>query len=142
MFTGLAPGSEQAVDLMHLTAGNVERRVMLTDGFLVRPLKQAVDLPISVVEQLDLSHPELVGHAVSGSLRDLVDRLLRQLEVVVEVHEPRHVVPLRCHVATTLPAASQNVQRRRPRRNVARGWNSPGRPRVPTPVGALVSPGL
>ena len=61
---------------MHLTAGNVERRVMLTDGFLVRPLKQAVDLPVSVVEQLDLPHPELVGHAVSGSLRDLVDRLL------------------------------------------------------------------
>ena len=75
-------GSEQAVDLVHLAAGDVQRRVMLTDGFLVGPLKQAVDLPVGVVEQLDLSQSS------------------------------------------------------------PRGWNSIGRPRVHTPVGALVSPGL
>ena len=66
---------------------------MLADGLLVGPLEKAVDLPVGVVEELHLPHPELVGGALPGALRDLVDRLPRQLQVVVKVHEPRQDVP-------------------------------------------------
>src|SRR5271169_5435036 len=82
--------SGEAVDLVHVCARDAERGVVLADGVLVGPVKQAVHLAVGVVVQLDLAHAELVGLAVAGVLGDLRDSLGWQFQVVVEVHELRH----------------------------------------------------
>jgi hypothetical protein len=43
-----------------------------------------------VVEQLDLTDAELVNFAVFSFLRDFLNCLLGQLEVIVKVHELWH----------------------------------------------------
>src|ERR1039458_2168978 len=67
--------------------------MMLADRVLVRTLQEAVDLAVGVMVKLDLPYTEVVGGALARSLRYLVDRFLRQLQVVVKIHEPRHAVP-------------------------------------------------
>ena len=56
---------------MYLAAGDAERGVGLADGALVRPVEQAVHLPVGVVIQLDLAYAEPVGPGVTGILGDL-----------------------------------------------------------------------
>jgi hypothetical protein len=46
------------------------------------------------VVKLDLPHAELVGGAVSRPLGDLLDGFGGQLEVLVVIHEQRHVSSL------------------------------------------------
>src|SRR5690242_10962079 len=87
-----APSGE-AVHLVHVTAGNPERGVMLADRVLVRPVQQAVHVAVGVVVELDLAHAELVGLRVAGVLGDLLDRLRGQLQVLVKVHVPGHGKP-------------------------------------------------
>jgi hypothetical protein len=70
---------------VHVTAGDVERRVMLADRLLVRAFQEAVDLAVGIVLKLDLPHAELVGGAVPCSLGYLVDGFRRQLQVIVEI---------------------------------------------------------
>src|ERR1035438_8347467 len=86
-------GSEQAVYTVHVAAGDVQRLVMLADRLLIRAFQEAIDLAVGVVVKLNLPHTELVGSAVPRSLGYLVDGFLRQLQVLVEIHESRHVVP-------------------------------------------------
>src|ERR1700728_291199 len=69
--------------------------MMVADGLLIRSFQEAVDLAVGVVIKLNLPHAELVGCAVPRSLGYLVDGILRQLQVLVAVHEPRHVHPPR-----------------------------------------------
>jgi hypothetical protein len=59
------------------------RGVVAADGVLVRPFQQAVHLPVGVVVQLDLADAELVGLAITRIGGDLLDRLGRQLQVLV-----------------------------------------------------------
>src|SRR5258708_10906815 len=68
---------------------------MLADRLLVGALQEAVDLAVGVVVELNLPHTELIGSAVPRSLGYLIDGFLRQLQVLVEIHEPRHAVPPR-----------------------------------------------
>ena len=88
-----ARASQHPVDLVHLAAGDADRLVVLADRVLVRALQQAVDLPVGVVLQLDLPDAELVGRAVPRALGDLLDGVGGQLQILVEIHEPGHVVP-------------------------------------------------
>src|SRR5262249_1553465 len=80
--------------LMNITTWDIESRVMLADRFLVRSFEQAIHLAVGVVEQLDLADAEFVCYPVARSLRYLIDGLLRKFQVIVIVHEPRHVGPL------------------------------------------------
>ena len=57
---------------MHVAAGHSESGVVLADGFFVWPVKQAVDLALGVVVQLDLAHAELVGSGAPGARAGLV----------------------------------------------------------------------
>src|SRR5258708_9390733 len=68
---------------------------MLADRLLIGALQEAIDLAVGVVVQLNLPHTELIGSAVPRSLGYLIDGFLRQLQVLVEIHEPRHAVPPR-----------------------------------------------
>src|SRR5579872_6053867 len=68
---GGGPRSGEAVDLVHVRAGDAERGVVLADGVLVGPVQQAVHLAVGVVVQLDLAHAELISGAVAGVLGDL-----------------------------------------------------------------------
>jgi len=68
--------------------------MVVADGLLVRAFQEAVDLAVGVVVELDLPHAELVGGAVPRPLGDLEDGFGGQLEVVVVVHEQRHVSSL------------------------------------------------
>src|ERR1017187_3612773 len=86
-------GSEQAVHAVHFTTGDVQRLVMLADCLLVRPVEEAVTLAVGVVIELNLPYTELVGSSVPRSLGYLVDGFVWQLQVLVEIHESRHVVP-------------------------------------------------
>src|SRR3984885_5924549 len=88
-------GSEEAVHAMHVAAGNIEGLMMVADGLLVRSFQEAIDLAVGVVVELNLPHAELVGGAVPRSLGYLVDGILRQLQILMEVHEPWHVCPPR-----------------------------------------------
>src|ERR1700722_11910301 len=98
--------SEQAVHLVHITARDVQRRVVPADGLFVRAFEQAVDLAVGVVEKLDLPHAELIADAVPGALCDLLDRFGGQFQVIVVVHEPRHflVPPVSGRFLVTMPA--------------------------------------
>src|SRR5258708_6729877 len=87
--------SEQAVHPVHVPARNVKRRVLLADRLLIGALQEAIDLAVGVVVQLNLPHTELIGSAVPRSLGYLIDGFLRQPQVLVEIHEPRHAVPPR-----------------------------------------------
>src|ERR1700760_4182795 len=77
---------------VHVAACDPERLVVLAHALLVRRVQQAVDLAVGVVVQLSLVDSELVGGAFPRFLGDLRDGFVRQLQVVVEVHEARHVV--------------------------------------------------
>jgi len=85
-------GSEDAVDLVDLAARDTDRLVVPADGVLVRALQEAINLAVRVVVELDLPDAELVGGARPCPLRDLVDVFRRKLQVIVEIHEPRHVI--------------------------------------------------
>src|ERR1039457_4169883 len=85
-------GSEQAVYTLHVAAGDVQRLVMLADRLLIRAFQEAIDLAVGVLQKLNLPLTELVRSAVPRSLGYLVDGFLRQLQVLVEIHESRHVV--------------------------------------------------
>jgi hypothetical protein len=78
---------------VRVTAGDAERRVMVADRLLARALQEAVNLAVGVVIELDLPHAELVGSPVPRSLGYLVDGFLRQLQILVKIHEPGHVIP-------------------------------------------------
>ena len=80
-------GSEECLDLVDLSAGNVEGGVVLPYGVLVRPLQQAVDLSLGVVVELQLADPVLVGRTRLGLGPQLLDVRRRELETVVEIHE-------------------------------------------------------
>ena len=64
--------------------------MVAADGFLVGAVEQAVDLAFGAVVELKLLDAELVGPGVSGVVGDLGDRLWRQLQVLMEVHELGH----------------------------------------------------
>lgn len=75
---------------MHIPARDAQGSVVAADGFGVGRLKQAVHVTAGVVEQLDLADTELVNFAVLRFLRDLLNCLFGQFEVVVKVHELWH----------------------------------------------------
>ena len=103
----IAPGRlKHPVDLVNVAARDAERLVVFADRVLVRPFEQAVDLAVGVVVKLDLPDAELVGGALPCSLRDLVDAFGGKLQVIVEVHEPRHVVVP--SMPATLPLGSDD----------------------------------
>src|SRR5258708_11257693 len=81
--------SEQAVHPVHVPARNGKRRVMLADRLLIGALHEAIDLAVGVLVQLNLPHTELIGSAVPRSLPYLIDAFLRQLQVPVQLPEPR-----------------------------------------------------
>src|SRR5215470_2564627 len=82
--------SGDAVHPVDGPAVDAERGVVLADRVFVGPVEQAVHLAVGVVVQLDLPDAELVRPLVAGVVGDLRDRLWRQLEVCVEIHEPGH----------------------------------------------------
>jgi hypothetical protein len=57
---------QQTVYLVHVAAFDAERFVVLLDRFGVGPVKQAVHPTVSVVEELNLPHAELIGVARRG----------------------------------------------------------------------------
>ena len=59
-------GSEECLDLIHFSAGNVEGGVVLAYGLLVRPVQEAVHLSLGVVVELQLADPVLVGRPCFG----------------------------------------------------------------------------
>src|SRR5215469_1828662 len=67
---------------------------MPANRLLVWTLQKAVDLAIGVVVQLDLPHAELVGSALACPLGYLLDGIRRKHQIIVEIHESRHLVPL------------------------------------------------
>jgi len=73
--------SGQAVHLVHVAAGYPQCRMVLADGFLVRPFEQAIHRAFGVVVELDLADPEPVGPRVAGVVGDLRDGLRWQLQV-------------------------------------------------------------
>jgi len=77
-------------DLMYVAAWDAEGFMVLPHGFSIGCLQQAVHLAIGIVEQLDLTNAELVGLFVFRVLRDLLDGLTWELEVIVEIHELGH----------------------------------------------------
>src|SRR5215469_2231448 len=108
------PRSGQAVYLVDVAAGHAERGVVGADGWLVRPVKQAVDPAVGVVVQLDLAHAELVGPGVARVVGDLRDRLSGQLQILVKIHEPGHGLLLSCRVVM-VSAGPPRPRLRRPR---------------------------
>src|SRR3954452_24037143 len=98
LLSGLFPRGpkqlEQRVDLVHGAAGDVERRVVLADRLLVGALEQAVHVPGLVVVELELGDAERIAFLVTCTACELVDRRLRQLQIVVVVHVARHLSPL------------------------------------------------
>ena len=56
-------------------------------------VRQVLREAASAPQFFDLSDAELVRLAILGVLGDLFDRLVRQLQIIVEVHEPGHDVP-------------------------------------------------
>ena len=64
--------------------------MVAADGFGVGRLEQAVHVTGGVVEQFDLTDAELINFAVFSFLRDLLNCLFGQLEVIVKVHELWH----------------------------------------------------
>jgi hypothetical protein len=64
--------------------------MVVADRLRARCLQEAIHRPVRVVIQLDLPHPELIGSVGAGSLGDFEDRLSRQLQIRMEVHELRH----------------------------------------------------
>ncbi len=81
---------EQAVYLVHVTARDMQRRMMLADGLLIRAFQQGLNLALVIVVKLDLPDAELIGDTVPRSLGYLVNSLARKLQVIVVIHEPRH----------------------------------------------------
>ena len=57
----MAPGLQNATYLVDVTARRAESFVMQADRIGIRSVQQAIDLARLIVEQLDLSHAELVG---------------------------------------------------------------------------------
>jgi hypothetical protein len=66
-----------------------ERLVMVPDSLGVRRVEEAVDLPVWIVEQLDLGDAEFVALAVFCILSQLINRLSRQFQLGMKVHESR-----------------------------------------------------
>jgi hypothetical protein len=67
------------------------RRVVAADGFLVRPIQQAIHRAVAVVVELDLANPELVGPCVAGIIRRSARWPPRaSFRCLVKVHELWH----------------------------------------------------
>jgi hypothetical protein len=79
-------------DLVNITAHDTHGVVVLSHGGNIRGLKQAVDLAISIVEQLDLAYSVLIKNASLGYFSDGVDHLRREYEIVVKVHKECHAI--------------------------------------------------
>jgi hypothetical protein len=77
-------GSEQAVHLVPVAAGDAQRLAMLADRLLVRAFQQAADLAVGVMATLDLPHAELAGSAGPRPRSYLLDGLGREPQVIVE----------------------------------------------------------
>jgi hypothetical protein len=86
---------------VHVAAGDVQRLMMLADRVLIRAFQQAIDLAVGVVVKLDLPHPELVGSAIPGPLRYLIDGFLRKQALAcgaetttcAKIPDPARIVP-------------------------------------------------
>jgi hypothetical protein len=76
---------------VHLAAGNTKCFVMFPYGLRIGCLQQAVHLAVGIVKELNLPDAEFVGVLLLRILRDLLDRLIWKFQVVVEVHELRHI---------------------------------------------------
>jgi hypothetical protein len=60
---------------MYLAALDTQRRVVVPDSIRIGRVEQAVNLPIWVVEELDLADAEFIACAVLCILSQLIDRL-------------------------------------------------------------------
>lgn len=69
--------------MVHVAAGDVQRRVMPANCLLARAVQKAVDLAVAIVIQLNLPHTELVGSAVPRSPGYLLDGGRRQCRAEV-----------------------------------------------------------
>ena len=75
---------------MHVAALDSERRMVVPDSIGIGRVEKAVNLTLRVVEQLDLADAELVARPVLCILGELLDRLRRQLQLGMKIHELRH----------------------------------------------------
>jgi len=75
---------------MHLATRNTQRGVVTADGLGVGRLQQAVDLPVGIVEELNLTNAKLVGLLILGLLGYLLNGLVRQLQIFMEIHKLGH----------------------------------------------------
>jgi hypothetical protein len=75
---------------VYVTTGDPESLVVVPDGLGIRRLEQAVHLAVRIVEQLDLANAEFVELLFLRILSDLLDRLIRKLQIVVKIHELGH----------------------------------------------------
>jgi hypothetical protein len=75
---------------VHVAALDSERRMVVPDSLGIRRVEKAVHPTIRVVEQLDLADAELVSLPVFCILSELLDRLRRQPELGMKIHESRH----------------------------------------------------
>jgi hypothetical protein len=80
---------------MNCSAVDAQSSMVIADGRSIRCIQKAVDVAFRVVVEVDLPDPELVGGPHPSRVRDAVDRLLRQLQSRVVVHELRHSLYLR-----------------------------------------------
>jgi hypothetical protein len=112
-------GLENARDLVDVPAGNAERLVVMTYGVGIGSFKEAVHLPFRIMEELDLTDPEFVGFVILRFSRYLLDRILREYEIIVKVHELWHWVPLPVW-PKILNVLSIHVQKREPTSHRAR----------------------
>jgi len=75
---------------MYVTTGDPKGFMVLPHRFCVRCLEEAIDLTTRIVKELDLTNAELVGLLVLCVLGDLLDRLIRELQIFVKIHESGH----------------------------------------------------
>ena len=66
-------------------------------------VEKAIYLAVRVVEKLHLTNSKLIRFTVLGVLSYLCDGLVRQFQVVVEIHKLRHVPPFRRRSAKLVP---------------------------------------
>jgi pimeloyl-ACP methyl ester carboxylesterase len=86
---------------MHLATWDTQGLMVLPHGLGIWRFQQAVHLAVRIVEQLNLANAEFVGLLILCFLCDLLDRLIWELQVVVEIHELRHRFFLYLLIAVT-----------------------------------------
>jgi len=75
---------------MYLATWDSNGLMVLPHCFSVRCLKQAVHLAVRIVKKLYLANTKLVRLLLLRILRDLLDRLIRELQIIVKIHELGH----------------------------------------------------